>query len=58
MAKIWYEISAECIKENSGLTCKAGDKEVLAKVKSKGLAEMSRQVFEKVYGENFKITIA
>lgn len=59
MAKIWYEVIAKCVdNKNCDVNCNIGDEEVLAKVKSKGLANITKQVFEKVYGDSFKITIA
>ena len=56
--KQWYLIETECIKFNPSLTCKVGEKTVVAKVKSPGLACFITAELEKIYKpEFFKITI-
>ena len=36
--KQWYVIEVECVKEHCTLTCTVGEKFIVAKIKSKGLA--------------------
>jgi hypothetical protein len=56
--KVWHEIEIECIKFNPSLTMKVGEKTIVAKVKSVGLACHVVVSMEKVYKpEYFKITI-
>ena len=57
MKKQWYQIEVECIKFDPSLTCKVGEKTVLAKVKSYGLAYAAAQAISQTLGESFTITI-
>lgn len=57
MKKQWYIIESECIKYNPSLTCKVGEKTVVAKVKSYGLAYAVAQAIAETLGESFSITI-
>lgn len=57
-AKQWYSIEIECIKFNPSCTLKVGEKSVVSKVKSYGLAYNVAQFLESVYNkEYFQITI-
>lgn len=58
MKKQWYLIEIECIKFNPFCTLKVGEKNIVAKVKSKGLAFLTAKNLESVYKpDDFKITI-
>lgn len=58
MAKQWYTIETECIKYNASLSMLVGEKIIVAKVKSKGLAYYTAQTLENIYKpEYFKISI-
>ena len=57
MKKVWYEIEVECIN-NSTCDMAIGEKTVIAKVKSKGLAHVLYNKLLEVYKPNyFKIRI-
>lgn len=51
--KQWFEIEVECIKYKDGLSCKVGHKEVVAKVKSKGLAYNVLMCMKNIYDEEY-----
>ena len=56
--KVWYEIQLECIKESASFTCKVGDIQTVAKVKSKGLAYQVALKLEEIYRKEYwKISI-
>ena len=55
--KQWFYIQAECITDNAALTVKKGDIEIVAKVKSKGLAFIVANSLANTMGNNFYITI-
>ena len=56
--KIWYSIEIECIKFNPFCTLLVGEKSIVCKVKSYGLAYNIAQFLESVYNkEYFTITI-
>ena len=48
--KIWYEVRVTC-PWKSGMSAEMKD-EVVAKVKSEGLAQLVKQKIKEVYGEN------
>lgn len=47
--KEWYSIEIECIKYNSSMDLKIGEKRIVAKVKSKGLAFVTANAINKIY---------
>lgn len=55
MSKTWYEIRVTC-KCKSGMS---GDleNELLAKVKSEGLAQIVKQKFQEIYGKEAVIKV-
>ena len=53
----WYEIEATCIEENSGITARLGEKKVVAKVESYGLAYVSAMAISETLGKYFSIAI-
>ena len=53
MKKQWYVIEIECIKYKSGMTFLVGQKEEIAKIKSKGLAFIVANDLEKTYPPEF-----
>ena len=56
--KKWHTITVECIKFQSGCTCKVGDVLVLAKVSSSGNAYVCAKALSQIYQpEYFKISI-
>lgn len=55
--KEWYTVKAECIKESATITAKKGDKMIVAKVKSYGLAYVAAMAISETLGEYFAITI-
>ena len=56
--KEWYLIEIECIKYDTRLTCKVGEKMTVAKIKSEGLANVVAANMVTVYNpEFFRITI-
>ena len=58
-AKQWYSVEVECIKFNPSLTVKVGEKTVVAKVKSSGLAySVASHLIRAVYPtEYFKVSV-
>jgi hypothetical protein len=55
--KEWYSIEIECIKETATFDMLLGEKQVIAKVKSMGLACFIVASIEKLYKNNCIITI-
>ena len=56
--KVWYQIEVECIKSNASYSMEVGEKTVVAKVKSMGLACHVAYAMEKVYNpKHFNVTI-
>lgn len=56
--KVWYSIEIECIKETAASTLRVGEKDLVCKVKSKGLAFLVAADLEKTYKqEYFKIIV-
>jgi hypothetical protein len=56
--KIWYEIELECIKDNANFSCVAGEKQIIAKVKSVGLAYQMALKLQEIYDkEHWKVII-
>lgn len=55
--KEWYLIEIECIKYNPSLSMKIGEKQIVAKVKSYGLAYATAQTISGVYKDNCSVTI-
>lgn len=49
MEKQWYLIEIECIKFNPSIDMKIGEKQIIAKVKSQGLAYIVAQSFSEIY---------
>ena len=57
-AKQWYMVEIECIKFNPACTLLVGEKSIVAKVKSYGLAYNVEQFLETIYNkEYFNISI-
>ena len=54
--KQWYQIEIECIKFNPSIDLKVGEKHVVAKVKSYGLAYHAAMAISEVY-KNCAVTI-
>lgn len=55
MKKQWYNIYMECIKESPSITSKLGDKTLIGKIKSEGLAYVTCETVQKSVGEYFKV---
>lgn len=55
--KQWYSIEIECIKFNPSIDLKVGEKHIVAKVKSYGLAYAAAQAISGVYKDNCAVTI-
>lgn len=55
--KEWYTIEIECIKFNPSFDMTIGEKQIIAKVKSYGLAYTAAQAFSAVYKDNCVVTI-
>lgn len=49
--KVWYQIEIECIKFNPSIDLKVGEKQIVAKVKSYGLAYHAAMAISGVYEE-------
>lgn len=57
-AKQWYMVEIECIKFNPSCTLNVGEKSIVAKVKSYGLAYNVAQFLQTIYNnEYFNIKI-
>lgn len=55
MKKQWYNIYMECIKYSPSITAKVGEVELVAKVKSEGLAYQTCKAIQESVGEYFKV---
>ena len=55
--KVWYQIEIECIKFNPSFDMKVGEKQIVAKVKSYGLAYAAAQAISGIYKDNCAVTI-
>lgn len=55
--KLWYDVEVECIKYDALSTMLVGEKDIIARVKSKGLAIITAQSIKRVYGERFNVTV-
>ena len=55
--KEWYNIEIECIKFNPSIDLKVGDKKIVAKVRSYGLAYHAAMAISGVYKDNCSVTI-
>ena len=55
--KQWYQIEIECIKFNPSFDMKVGEKQIVAKVKSQGLAYITANTIKDVYKDNCAVTI-
>ena len=55
--KIWYNVEIECIKDNPAFILKVGEKDIVARVKSYGLAYGVAMEISKIYGNTVKVTI-
>lgn len=55
--KVWYQIEIECIKFNPSFDMKVGEKQIVAKVKSYGLAYTTANTIKDVYKDNCNVTI-
>ena len=55
--KQWYQIEIECIKFNPSFDMKVGEKQVIGKVKSYGLAYAAANAIKDVYKDNCSVTI-
>lgn len=55
--KVWYQIEIECIKFNPSFDMKVGEKQIVAKVKSYGLAYAAANTIKDIYKDNCSVTI-
>ena len=55
--KLWYDVEIECIKYDTLSNMLVGEKDIIAHVKSKGLAIITAQSIKQVYGERFNVTV-
>ena len=55
--KQWYEIEIECIKFDPSFNMTVGEKQIVAKVKSKGLAFVAANAIGKLYDGICYVTI-
>lgn len=55
MNKQWYNVYTECIKYNPSITAKVGEINLVAKVKSEGLAYVTAKAIQESVGEYFKV---
>lgn len=55
MKKVWYNVYQECVKYSSSITAKVGEVELVAKVKSEGLAYVTCKSIQESVGEYFKV---
>lgn len=55
--KEWYNIEIECIKFDPSLTMRVGEKQIVARVKSYGLAYAVAQTVSGIYKDNCSVTI-
>lgn len=55
--KEWYTVEIECIKFNPSMNMDIGEKRIVAKVKSKGLAFVTANAIAKLYDGYCYVTI-
>lgn len=55
MKKQWYNIYSECVKYSPSITAKVGEVNLVAKVKSEGLAYIICKAIQESVGEYFKV---
>ena len=55
--KEWYTIEIECIKFNPSFNMKVGERQIIAKVKSYGVAYVTAQAISGIYKDNCAVTI-
>lgn len=55
MKKQWYNIYSECVKYSPSITAKVGEVNLVAKVKSEGLAYTTCKAIQESVGEYFKV---
>ena len=55
MKKLWYNIYTECVKESASITATVGEVNLVAKVKSEGLAYVTCKAIQESVGEYFKV---
>ena len=55
MKKQWYNIYSECVKYSPSITAKIGEVNLVAKVKSEGLAYTTCKAIQESVGEYFKV---
>lgn len=55
MKKVWYNVYQECIKYSPSITAKVGEINLVAKVKSKGMAYQTCKAIQEMVGEYFKV---
>lgn len=55
MKKVWYNIYSECVKYSPSITAKVGEVNLIAKVKSEGLAYTTCKAIQESIGEYFKV---
>lgn len=55
MKKVWYNVYQECVKYSPSITLKVGEVELIAKVKSEGLAYATAKAIQETVGEYFKV---
>lgn len=55
--KQWYQVEIECVYVSPGFNMVLGEKQVIAKVKSQGLAYTVANTIAKVYEKNCTVTI-
>lgn len=55
MKKQWYNIYSECVKYSPSITAKVGEINLVAKVKSEGLAYTTCKAIQESVGEYFKV---
>lgn len=55
MKKQWYNVYTECVKYSPSITAKVGEVNLVAKVKSEGLAYTTCKAIQESVGEYFKV---
>ena len=55
MKKVWYNVYMKCVKYSPSITAKVGEVELVAKVKSEGLAYAACKTIQESVGEYFKV---
>ena len=56
--KEWYNIEIECIKFNPSIEMRVGEKKIVARVKSYGLAYATAQTISGIYKDNCAVAYA